>query len=167
MTEWLHWHEVIVRYIYQLQFTGNDNLWGIPTAKVHIDAHLTKSMCVRKGNATNAWALNNGFQTKLEYQTHQQLQCRSIILWRKLLSMAMGFCFIFVPYIGYISVKPRNQGINLRPKSAPTFWGVAMDWISERLWKALGCLGLHTFRLLPYWIHLYIFCIFLSQSHLT
>lgn len=35
-------------------------------------------MCVRKGNATNAWALNNGFQTKLEYQTHQQLQCRSI-----------------------------------------------------------------------------------------
>ena len=115
-------------------------------------------MCVRKGNATNAWALNNGFQAKLEYQTHQQLQCRSIILWRKLLSMAMGFCFIFVPYIGYISAKPRNRGIDLRPKSAPTFWGVAIDWISERLWKALGCLGLHTFRLVPYWT--YIFFVF-------
>lgn len=30
-----------------------------------------------------------------------------------------------------------------------------------------GCLGLHTFRLLPYWTHLYICCIFLSQRHLT
>ena len=146
--------------IYQLQFQGNINLWGTPTAK---SAHRCPSdqihVCQEGQLQPTPEHSTMASKQQLEYQTHQQLQCRSIILWRKLLSMAMGFGFIFVPYIGYISVKPRNHGISLRPKSAPTFWGVVIGWISERLWKALGCLGLHTFRLLPYWTHLYTFCL--------